>query len=288
MAQLSRSAHGYVWWIRVLALVALGVDPAAAQQAPVDRLRDRGEGQPAEMFGTYIRSRELLIYPFYEYYRDGNYEYKPEELGFVGAEDFRGRYRAHEGLIYIGYGLSDRLAVEAEVAVISASLWKAPEDPSGLPVPFTESGLGDTAAMLRWRWNKESDGMPEFFSVFETGFPLQADRGLTGTQEWEFGFGFGFVRGLSWGTITARATLASEGGSLGSGEYAFEYLRRLSNRVRLYAGIEGTEDEVELITEAQVFLTPNVFLKLNNAFGLTSKATDWAPEIGVMFSIPMR
>jgi len=38
----------------------------------------------------------------------------------------------------------------------------------------------------------------------------------------------------------------------------------------------------------QVFLTANIFLKLNNAFGVTSKAPDWAPEIGVMFSIPTR
>jgi hypothetical protein len=26
-------------------------------------------------------------------------------------------------------------------------------------------------------------------------------------------------------------------------------------------------------------------VKLNNAFGLTSKATDWAPEIGVMITL---
>ena len=63
-----------------------------------------------------------------------------------------------------------------------------------------------------------------------------------------------------------------------------EYLRRLSNRVRAFGSVEGSEDEVELITEAQVFLAPNVFLKLNNAFGITSKATDWAPEIGLMIA----
>jgi hypothetical protein len=47
---------------------------------------------------------------------------------------------------------------------------------------------------------------------------------------------------------------------------------------------EGTQDDLELITEAQVHLRPNVVLKLNNALGLSSKATDWAPEIGVLFS----
>ena len=49
-------------------------------------------------------------------------KYKPEELGYVGAKDFRGRYRAHEGLIYLGYGLSDRVALELEIAAISATL----------------------------------------------------------------------------------------------------------------------------------------------------------------------
>jgi hypothetical protein len=27
-----------------------------------------------------------------------------------------------------------------------------------------------------------------------------------------------------------------------------------------------------------------MFLKVNNAFGVTSKATDWAPEIGIVFA----
>jgi len=48
--------------------------------------------------------------------------------------------------------------------------------------------------------------------------------------------------------------------------------------------VEGDQDEVEQITEAQWFLRPNIYLKLNNSFGLTSKATDWAPEVGVMVS----
>jgi hypothetical protein len=64
----------------------------------------------------------------------------------------------------------------------------------------------------------------------------------------------------------------------------FSALKRVSPALRLYTGVEGVEDEIEWITEAQLFLRRNVFLKLNNAIGLTSKATDWAPEIGIMFS----
>ncbi len=70
-----------------------------------------------------------------------------------------------------------------------------------------------------------------------------------------------------------------------TGEVALEYLKRLSDKWRIYLGVEGAQDEVELITEAQLHLSERVFLKLNNAFGLTSKATDWAPEIGIMISL---
>jgi hypothetical protein len=53
-------------------------------------------------------------------------------------------------------------------------------------------------------------------------------------------------------------------------------------------GIEGSSDEVSLITEMQFHLSPSVFVRLNNGVGLTSKATDWAPEIGILFSMPTR
>ena len=69
-----------------------------------------------------------------------------------------------------------------------------------------------------------------------------------------------------------------------AGEYAIEYLKRLSPAWRVYAGIEGEQDEIELITEAQWHITDSIFVKLNNAVGLTSKAEDWAPEVGIMFS----
>jgi hypothetical protein len=84
--------------------------------------------------------------------------------------------------------------------------------------------------------------------------------------------------------MTVRAAVAHADGSFEPGEYAVEFLRRISSRLRIYAGVEGSQDEVELITEAQIFLRPNVYLKLNNGIGLTSKAPGWAPEVGVMIS----
>jgi hypothetical protein len=240
------------------------------------------------MFGTYIRKGEWLLYPFFEYYRDKDFEYKPEELGFVVDQDFRGRYRASEGLFFLGYGVSDRLAVEFEIAIIRAVLEKSSDDPSALPNRLEESGLGDVEGQLRWRWNRETATRPEWFSYAEAVVPHNKDRPLIGTTDWELKFGTGFVRGLSWGTVTARAAIEYAAGSSSKfdvGEYALEYLRRVSPSWKLYLGVEGTQDEVSLIPEVQWHLSKKAFVRLNSGVGLTSKATDWAPEVGVVFSL---
>jgi hypothetical protein len=57
---------------------------------------------------------------------------------------------------------------------------------------------------------------------------------------------------------------------------------------RVYLGLEGTQDELSLIAEVQLHLSRHVALKLNTGFGLTSKATDWAPEVGILFTLPTR
>ncbi|HEV8357072.1 MAG TPA: hypothetical protein VGQ17_09950 [Gemmatimonadales bacterium] len=252
--------------------------------------RDRGPGIATSMFGTYIRPGELLVYPFIECYHDHNFEYDPLELGYGLDRDFRGRYRATEGLLFLGYGLNDWLAVELEAAVISARLDKAPGDPSALPARLEQSGVGDVEGQVRFRMQREAGRRPEIFGYFESAAPVQTRKLLIGTPDWEFKLGAGFSRGYRWGTLTFR--LAAEYGLEEDkpelGEYALEYLRRLSPSWRVYAGIEGSQDEVELITEAQWRLARWATLKLNNALGITSKATDWAPEVGVMFSIPLR
>ncbi len=271
----------------ILTAIILSGTPAYAQVS-FDRLRDRGPGIPTSLFGTYVESGQLIVYPFFEYYRDNNLEYEPFELGHIDRTEFRGRYRASEGLIFVGYGISERLAVEFEIAGISASLQKSPFDASTLPARLEQSGLGDVEGQLRWLWRKETDTRPELFSYFETVIPSQEVNSLIGTSEWEFKLGFGVIRGMRWGTVTARAAVGSSGGTVEPGEYAVEYLRRLSNRLRVFGGIEGSQDEVELITEAQVFFARNIYMKLNNAFGLTSKAPDWAPEIGVVFKFDVR
>jgi hypothetical protein len=250
-------------------------------------LRDRGAGVATSMFGTYVHEGELLVYPFFEWYADPDLEYTPAELGLIGDVEHRGRYRASEALLFLGYGITHNLAVEFEAAVISASLRKAAADTSAAPATVRESGLGDVEMQVRWRFVEETDAHPEAFTFVETVFPSQRDRRLIGTQDWEYKVGVGFTRGFSWGTATFRLSgeYSGEEGKVDAGEYAFEYLKRLSPRWRVCAAIEGTQvDEVELITEMQWHFHRRAFLKMNNGLGLTTNATGFAPELGVMIA----
>ena len=71
-------------------VLSAAVTPAFAGQLGPDKtnpvyLQDRGTGVSTSMFGTYVRKNELIVYPFFEYYRDSDFEYKPEELGALAT-----------------------------------------------------------------------------------------------------------------------------------------------------------------------------------------------------------
>ena len=271
-----------------IVLVATSMFFASAVGLAQDRapyLADRGSGIPTSMFGDYVRSGELKVYPFYEY-TSQKLEYKPVELGFSLDQDFRGQFREHEAMFFLAYGVSDRLAVEFESALFaSARLRKDPADPSAMPAVLRESGFGDTQIEARWRWARETFSRPEVFSYLEVDFPLQRNRKIIGTQTWAYKLGTGAIKGFSFGTLTLRAAGEYDEAEkkVVFGEYALEYLKRVSTNWRVYSGIEGDQDEVELIIEGQRRLGARATLKLNSGFGLTSKAPDFAPEIGVMF-----
>jgi len=259
--------------------------PAGAASAPY--LLDRGTGIATSMFGTYVRKGEWLAYAFYEYTKNSDFEYAPEDIGLVGNQEFFGSLKEHEHLLFLSYGLSDRLAVELEGSLSTrATLERPAADTSGGPGRLSESGLGDVEAQARWRWSGETARRPELFSYFEVGFPLQKDKVIIGTQDWEYGLGMGLIKGHTWGTLTGRLSILYDRaeGALESGEFAIEYLKRVSPVWRLVAAVEGESDEVELILEAQARLHPHVLLKVNSGFGVTSKAADIAPEVGVLFS----
>jgi hypothetical protein len=258
--------------------------PLEAQDSP-SYLRDRGTGIRMSMLGTYVRQGELLVYPFFEWYADRNLEYKPSELGYGLETDYRGRFRASEGILYFAYGIAPDLAVEVEGAVISAELRKSPSDTATVPSRIRESGLGDVEGQIRWRAQRETASRPEIWTFFETVFPLQRQRHIIGTQDWEFSAGFGLTKGYRWGTMTFRASAEYTDRQVDAGEYAIEWMRRFSPTWRVIAAIEGTQlDEISLLTEVQLHFSGHAYLKLNNGWGLTPNATDFAPEVGILFA----
>jgi hypothetical protein len=280
-------------------LLAIGATatatPAGAAEPgealPPPRIADRGGDVPTSLFGTWISHRELLVYSFYEYTTNDGNEYVPSELGFPGDGEYTGKLDEHEALIFLGYGLSPRLAVELEAAVwASAEFTKAPDDPSDVPARIEESGLGDVEAQLRWLWSAETAKRPLLYGFLEVVFPFQKDELLLGTQDWESALGFGVVRGFRWGTLDGRvsAKYDAEDGQVEPGEYAVAYLRRTAPRLKWVASLEGEDDELSLIGEAQWKIAGRSVLKLNCGFGLTEKAPDLAPEIGVIFSLGAR
>lgn len=284
---MSKTAFALVLPLGLVFAFPAGSVRAQSEDLPA-YLEDRGTGQPTSMFGTYIKKGEFLVYPFFEYYRDHDAEYSPQELGYGLDEDFRGNYRASEYLLFLAYGFTDWLAVEFEAALhIDARLETSPDDPTNTPAVIEESGTGDVEGQVRVRFAHETQSRPEFFGLLEVVSPQQEDKVLIGTPDWEFKLGAGIVKGYSFGTLTLRlaAEYSMEEDAAEAGEYAIEYLNRLSPSWRVFLGIEGSQDEVELIPEAQWHIkTDKVIVKLNSAFGISSKAADWAPEVGVVFS----
>lgn len=271
-----------------LGWLALGpLRPAAAETPLPSYLADRGTGIHTSLFGSYVKKGELLFYPFYEYTRTSAYEYKPSELGFAGNTDYLGKLVEHEALVFFAYGFSDRLMMEFESALHArAKLEKDPSDLSAVPAILKESGLGDTEGQIRYRFREENEDLAEVIGYFEVVLPLQRSRVLIGTQAWELAAGVNVTKGFPFGTLMAKAGLAwdADGHDLEFGEYGVEYVKRASRAWRLVAALEGESDELSAIGEAQYTLTRHAVLKLNTGIGLTQKAPDLAPEVGLMFS----
>jgi hypothetical protein len=271
------------------AAVAAPTGAASTTSAPAlpPWLADRGRGLATSQFGTYVEDNEWLAYTFYEYTKTTAFEYAPRELGFVGSEDHFATLTENEGLLFLAHAITDRLEVEVEGALYSdATFEKAPDDFSAVPNRIKESGLGDVEGQVRWRWSEESAHRPEMFSFLEIVLPLQKDRLLIGTQDWEYTLGFAAIKGFRFGTLTGRVSLFYDGADqqLEAGEYAIEYLKRVSPNWRLLAAVEGETDEIQMILQAEARLSRRVSLKLNSGFGLTEKAPDYAPEIGLLFT----
>ena len=271
-------------------LAAAASVPAVAQVDTLPRyLRDRGPGVPASLFGTYIAKGQLLVYPFFEYARDHNREYNPSEFGLPLNRDFRGKFRSTAEQLFIGYGVTDWLAVEFEFAHIHATLEKGPADPV-TAAKISESGVGDFEAQVRARLRTESARGPEVFTYADFTFPSQRRKVLIGDKDWDLRPGVGVTKGFSWGTLTAKigAEYNREESHPILGELALEYLRRLSSSLRLFLAIEGGEagapDEFDLVSGLHWRINDRIAIKFDNSVGIQSKSTDWVPQLGVMLS----
>jgi len=284
--------------LRLSALVGLAMTIyplgwARAQEGALPSyLRDRGTGIPASVFGTYLEPHQLLIFPFFAYSKDNDREYQPAKLGFGLNADFRGRFRSSEGLIFIGYGVSNKLALELEAAYITAHLDKDPTDPSAMPARISEKGIADLEAQVRYRPFTETAGWPELYTFLELTPATNTRKVLISEPNWDVKPGFGVVKGFPFGTLQLKIAFEwnRESRSPDMGEVAIEYLKRLSPALRLNLAIEGGEtgapDEFELIAGLRWRIGERAWLKLDNSVGLSPKATDWAPQVGVQFALP--
>ena len=266
------------------AMLVPGAPPALAQEPAY--LADRGDGIRTSLLATYVRPKEFVFYPFYEYTRTKKFEYKPSELGAAGDVDFRGKTYEREWLVFLGYAFNDSLLFEFESALRSTvDFRKAPEDRSALPAQIRESGVGDTEAQLRWRYAKESETRPEITLFAEAVFPLQKSKKLLGTQHWVFATGAVLTKGYSFGTLSLRGGVDYDrgDGKVRVGEYAIDYLKKLSSDWRVAFTLEGHESELSVIGEVQYSLSKDITLRVNSGFGLSGKDRALAPEIGLVF-----
>ena len=276
--------------LAVLAACAAGLwqaSPAFSQETQPFYLKDRGPGIPTSMFGTYIQKGEWIVYPFFEYYLDNNLEYSPNEFGFSARPGFPrkvpGQRRPRVPRLR---DLTDRLAFEVEAAMIRASLEKSPDDPIGHARQADRIRASATCRSSSTGCGpRRLERRPGFFSYAEVVFPHHKTKYLIGTPELETKAGIGHHQGLPVGHDHREGGRRAGRRRLRPRRDRRRVLQAAVAGFCVYAGFEGTQDEIEFIAEIQWWLSDTVRFKINNGFGVTSKATDWAPEIGLMISI---
>jgi len=251
---------------------------------------DRGPGIRTSMVETYVEPGQFIIYPFYAYSWDHNYEYQPSMFGIGLDQDFNGTYRTNEAQLFLAYGVADWLAVELEGSRIIADFTKDPNDASGTPASLRESGTADIAGQIRLRLAPERGRRPEFFAAVELLPPQQSGSVLIGDEQWDVKGEIGAARAYRWGTMTFRTTIEYNRGDThwDLGETSLEYLKRLSPAWRVLMAIEGGEggapDDWTLVSAARWRVARGIDLKFVNGLGLFPKSTDWEAQIGVLIS----
>ncbi len=275
------------------ALLLLCAAPALAQETPVARsFADRGTGIPASLFGTYIEQGRLMLYRSSKYLRDADHQYQPTEFGAGPDVDIRARLRSWSAQLWVGYGVTNWLAVEMEAAYVHARLDRAPGDTFPTGLPREESGIADIEGQFRTRLRTESRRTPELFAYAEVVIPTQTRSVLVGEPDFDIKPGIGFVKGTGVGTVQGRLGLEynHRESKLDFGEVSLEWIRRFSPAVRTHIILEGGETGAlaiwEQIPGILVTLTRRESLKFDSQIGLSSKSPDWVLQGGLMIAFP--
>jgi hypothetical protein len=259
---------------------------ASYGQETFNFLRDRGPGMQTSLNATYLAEKEFLFYPFYEYNFVVNEEYIPMDLGYDVDQAYEAKSSSHEALLYLGYGISDWLIAEAEVAFINFTQQKSSSDNSTMPSPYKESGIENIDFQLRWRYWKETSKKPELFSNFVLAVPSAGSNKIIGLTGYDFKFASGLIKGFRFGTMIVSSsfqynTYDSQFDFLG---LDIEYVKRLNDKFRVYVGFDGLPipDAFAVSTNLQIFPKPWMFIRLGNSFGIGSSGLiDFNQEIGV-------
>ena len=277
--------------LAVLCGIILCPDSAVAEDASSYGLRDRGPGVSTSLTGIYVNDGEWLGSATYQNLENRGFQYAPEEFGFPDENDYLGKYKFSGGIFFAGYGLSDSVSLGLKVTGGSAKFNKASDDPSALPAEVKESGLGEVAPELTWRFMRETASRPELFTYVSVLIPHDSDNRLLGTEDWVVLPGIGINRGFSWATLSARMGFEYDTAStstLDFGQWTVEGQRRFSDAWWLSAGLVGTVgggnnfDEVWQTTYVEWSANPHVTVRFGSRIGLTTMTEGWTGELGIV------
>ena len=279
--------------LAVLCAFWLCQNSVRAEDAPESPygLRDRGAGVPTSLTGINLDYSEWVGVASYQDLENRGFQYAPEEFDFPDENDYLGKYTFSGGIFFLGYGLSDSVSLGLKVTGGSAKLIKAPDDPSAMPPAIKESGIGEIAPELTWRFMNETSSRPELYTFVSILIPHDTDKNLIGTQDWVVLPGFGLNRGFSWATLSARINFEYDAASVSQldfGKWSIEGQRRFSDAWWLSAGFEGQVggannfDEVWQTTYVQWSASPHVAVRFGSRIGLTTMTEGWTGELGIV------
>ncbi len=279
--------------LAVLCGICLCHNPARAEDVPQSAgyLRDRGPGVPTSLSGIYLNRDEWLGAASYQHLENRGFQYSPEEFGFVDDNDYLGKYESSGGILFVGYGVSESIALGLKVTGGSIKLTKASDDLTSMPVEMKESGIGEIAPELTWRFMTETAHRPELYTIVSVLIPQNRDKNLIGTQDWVVLPGVGLNRGFSWATLSARMNFEYDSASesaIDFGKWSIEGQRKFSDVWWVSAGLEGQVgggsnfDEAWQIAFVQWSPTPHVTVRFGSRIGLTQQTEGWTGEIGIV------